>query len=358
MEPENPLAAVSKGGHTAVVLLAAGDPLATLSTERGAWRTLRLMRSDPPEPAAKSERRAVFSAALEQAEQLFRGAAAADYAVRPLLLFYGYSQAARALAASAPALDGSNFRSTAHGMGTRDLSYELAAVQLCPHMRPGGLLTTLQLALGVRQWTEPFTLGQLWAAHPDLRSQRLPNLDAPEAVTVSISEAGEPIVDPLWVTFAVSNSLLIGTDEGALQELFRRHYPTLASSLPPDPRHFANQAVPPMVTREEKSSFVYRSLPREGRSAADVIAATAMTRANGERWLIPRLGGDSAPHLVTLWWALLFALSMRARYEPEGWTKDLDPDRSDHAVILETVLDAALDVCPKVIATTISELNT
>jgi hypothetical protein len=30
---------------------------------------------------------------------------------------------------------------------------------------------------------------------------------------------------------------------------------------------------------------------------------------------------------------------MRTPYQPEGWTKDLDPDQSASAVVLETMLD-------------------
>jgi hypothetical protein len=68
-----------------------------------AWRYLRGMRADPP-PAAAShqDRRATFTAALEQAEQLFDAADRADVMTKPLQLFYGLSQGTRAIAATAP----------------------------------------------------------------------------------------------------------------------------------------------------------------------------------------------------------------------------------------------------------------
>jgi YaaC-like Protein len=65
-----------------------------------AWRGLRALRADLLQLAGKGERRKVFSAALEQAEQLFRRAASLGYASRPLNLFYGLSQAGRALSAA------------------------------------------------------------------------------------------------------------------------------------------------------------------------------------------------------------------------------------------------------------------
>jgi hypothetical protein len=46
-------------------------------------------------------------------------------------------------------------------------------------------------------------------------------------------------------------------------------------------------------------------------------------------------GVESAFHRYILWWALIFGLSMRARYELAGWTRDLDVDHSWSAVPLE-----------------------
>jgi hypothetical protein len=68
-----------------------------------AWRHLRSMRARPPGAASSNQtRRATFTAALEQAEQLFGAAANADVMTKPLQLFYGLSQAGRAIAAVAP----------------------------------------------------------------------------------------------------------------------------------------------------------------------------------------------------------------------------------------------------------------
>jgi kynureninase len=54
-------------------------------------------------------------------------------------------------------------------------------------------------------------------------------------------------------------------------------------------------------------------------------------------------------HPLLAWWALLFALSMLARYEPAGWTGYLNVDISPHAVALEAALGQALDICPQLI---------
>ena len=50
-----------------------------------------------------------------------------------------------------------------------------------------------------------------------------------------------------------------------------------------------------------------------------------------------------------LWWVLLFGLSMVARYDPELWIAELDVNRSENAVPIETVLDEALTAVPELV---------
>jgi hypothetical protein len=65
------------------------------------WRTLRRMRSDPPGAASRSQhRRQTFGAALEQGEELWSASSSVGSMVSPIILFYGLTQVARALAAA------------------------------------------------------------------------------------------------------------------------------------------------------------------------------------------------------------------------------------------------------------------
>jgi hypothetical protein len=59
----------------------------------------------PRGAAREGEPKVVFGAALEQAEQLFAAAESVTPATSPLLLFYGLSQAGRAVAAAAAGRD-------------------------------------------------------------------------------------------------------------------------------------------------------------------------------------------------------------------------------------------------------------
>jgi hypothetical protein len=67
-------------------------------------------RSPPGAAAGDSLRRRTYVVALEQAEQMFRAATTAGAATQPLQAFYGLSQAARAIAAAAPALTGEDWK--------------------------------------------------------------------------------------------------------------------------------------------------------------------------------------------------------------------------------------------------------
>jgi hypothetical protein len=61
---------------------------------------IRSLRHRPPKHAEGGERKLMFSAATEQSEQFFKLSDAAGYETKPILLYYGLNQAARAIATS------------------------------------------------------------------------------------------------------------------------------------------------------------------------------------------------------------------------------------------------------------------
>jgi hypothetical protein len=76
------------------------------------------------------------------------------------------------------------------------------------------------------------------------------------------------------------------------------------------------------------------------------------------RYLFPRIAGNAAPlHPLMAWWALLFGLSMLARYQPAEWVAHIDVDSSPYAVGLETLLESALTAVPYLIMTALGELT-
>ena len=68
------------------------------------WPAIRRRRSTPPNAARTGARGETFRAALEQAERQFRAAENVSYDSRALNLYYGLSQAGRAIVAASPAV--------------------------------------------------------------------------------------------------------------------------------------------------------------------------------------------------------------------------------------------------------------
>ena len=57
------------------------------------------------------------------------------------------------------------------------------------------------------------------------------------------------------------------------------------------------------------------------------------------------------------WWAVLFALSMLARYSPSKWTETLSLSQSRYASRVEFLLDSALDAVPELLWHALSEIS-
>jgi hypothetical protein len=80
------------------------------------------------------------------------------------------------------------------------------------------------------------------------------------------------------------------------------------------------------------------------------IMRMCQLRANGECWVSPALAGNDRPlHPLVACWAVLFATSMLARYEPASWLRSLRIDQNDDAVALEAVLDEAMVAVPQLL---------
>ena len=61
---------------------------------------------------------------------MFAAAIASGVAARPLLIFYGLSQAGRALVAASPQLHGADYRLEGHGIKATKLDGDIAAIAI------------------------------------------------------------------------------------------------------------------------------------------------------------------------------------------------------------------------------------
>jgi len=335
------------------------------------WGDLRAMRSNPAGYAATDDaRRAVFLAALEQSEQLLRSARGLGYATRPLNLFYGLSQAGRAISAAwCPPEQGAHqsWRLSSHGIKARALTGEMEAITVVgDHMSkklhkdsPRPTFSGVAAALGSDTMTQPTSLLDLWACLPEAigRPARgddgrfgpvqiqqpsfLPQ-DAETTVGAVAAWTHNWPVDQLhqweragWETF-----------NSRVHAAVLAHYPTMSA---PATNTIASQWPTQWLGRRGSVRLTWSLGENMTMLEADWGLTLQQLPYRDEHWAFPAPHGQQLQPLV-IWWAVLFALSMLARYESERWLSVVDVNSSVWATPLEHLLDQALDAVPEVIA--------
>lgn len=325
------------------------------------WRGLRALRADPPGLATDPDRRKVFSASLEQAEQLFHAAEALGPAARPIDLFYGLSQSGRALMAAAePAPD--KWRLTGHGIRAigGNLDHDLTDIPIAnsKEIKGSPSFTSIARILKSPGLPDAVSLGRLLAALPETWDGSDPWL--PEATALRVTTVAKGVPGAVFVMSPEVEAWTEGwpvevaapgmfPDQAAkaiwVRDHLSQHYPDLADA----------QITEPVGVRWHAGSYWVRlkwtlpeSLGSDELRAKQLFSKTRYYR--GHQYVFPQMPGtDRAPHPLTLWWAVTWALSMVARYQPDRWTATLDVDTSKDAVRLEALLDEALDAIPELI---------
>jgi hypothetical protein len=317
------------------------------------------MRAHPPDPPAKRRDRCkYFSSSLEQAEQLFQDAERVDFSVKPLLIFYGLSQACRAVIAASPRIaKREDYHTYGHGLeDTEILGSEMARMIIKPTGSESSMLGRLNSALDSKMWLRgtSMTLGQLWAAHPDLHKVPLPGTHEAPALQASINAVDGH--DRLSFEVHDVPLRLLPSDEQQVIAELSQIYPGLAEAGSPFDGQVA-EGRPRMIWPNGDTASLFLSLP-EGNGEENARRST-LSRFHSLYWLLPTVGGVSGPqHEIVWWWAVLHSLSIRARYAPDRWLADLDPDKSSISTILETLLDAAQRSSPPMILEAITALQT
>lgn len=335
------------------------------------WRLLRALRADPPSNA-KGERQQTFASALEQAEQLFSSASDVGPATRPILLFYGLSQAGRALVA-ARAEPGDPWKLTGHGIkqvrGT--LTGHVADVQVAPDRRlpkqgrgDTGSFSRVVDVLASSTLPGSIRLGDLWPLIRPAYKFPLPNSGTRRLIPVSMSSrrsatSNERIKVDLS---GLPSHLYVGAadDPSGVREdwvgqtdavfAFLSTYPTLSKLV-----SAVGRGQPIAVTRDALTgdASVPLYFPPEFHSqfaSPDELERFVVYKDAGHRCAYPSLDGTEQPtHPLVVWWSVLFGLSMLARYEPEHWARAIDVNHSSEAVPIEHLLQVGLDHLPELI---------
>lgn len=353
------------------------------------WEKLRSTRSNRPgEARTNNERGETYTAALEQAEQLFQAADRVGPATSPLLLFYGISQLGRTLTAASPRLTGDEYRLKGHGIKSPEDSWAggtlddieirsnsgktpgafqkvAQAIQACAFEHgPRRLADVIDLVSSFDSEIEntfrmpkypPLTLS------PNSDGIELPFMEiGPQRMSIYVAGVPRPLIThesikSLDAQLSPDSKWTGNTARERLTSFFNR-YPTLHGWE--------------LVTNEPASLTMCRYLPPRY-EVMQILLTLPLN--NGERSLptperFTVYGVDVAmacpddcgrpDHPITLWWALLHSLSMLARYAPREWRRLIDVDISLDAVRVEQILKAAQSTVPQLTLSVLQNMKT
>jgi hypothetical protein len=329
------------------------------------WREIRNLRAIPPGLAANEEqRREVFGASLQQAEELAKAAADVGYPTKPILLFYTLCQGFRAACAVQLERD---WERSGHGLSFNSKSGSAVHSSVTPNPRK------LDLYHGVMAMSEEtplqgeVTIGELLASLFELRDLEMSGLHSPRPLLMRLPHRDTELSDPHAAAPADSIMVMVdGLPSDSSRDKLRSAlyaYPTLAGGEPVD----YPSGIPAGVLMEEqdRNGVAYRRttfpieffpvfrFPFDGVTVGDYLARyeeLAPSEIEGrpqERVAQPGVGAEHwllGP--LTPWWSLLLGLSSLARYHPSQWRKALDIDREPLAPGLEQAHDASEDLIP------------
>lgn len=333
------------------------------------WERLRATRWNPPSGAnTTDDRRSTYVFALEQAEQMFRAAATVGPATRPLLVFYGLSQAGRSIAAAATGIaSGDDWKLSGHGISSVGLDRALPEVEVRTG-KPGehGSFVRLSELLDSPLWgKESVRLNELWDLLPE--NEQSPLLDTGNRRRTPLwiahrnlypephSLASVPVVRfPPWVINA-------GNKREALID-YLKAFPD-AQGYEDFLRSDGDPGGDPAFAPHQDGwgeLLMHWLLPggKPGTVEERLALLEKITRPyNGRLYFFPVLtSGGHSLHPLMAWWAVLHTFSMLARYQPAEWAAHINVDTSQHAVGIEKLLKQSIRIVPQLVAETIDQV--
>lgn len=296
------------------------------------WRRIRRLRASPPSPM-RARRHELFTSSLEQAQQQFAAAAHIGVESRALNLYYGISQAGRAISAAlTPDGQGNSPEVSGHGLKVVNLNGVQASTFWDIEIRgTGGVQTSygrLATLLESDTLASPITFGSLWHMIPELCLDypvgAYPELRWTHRPYIKVGDMIDPNAFTVHITAAEAHNDA---------EMLRRAYPDLIGA---ELVRFGGGSYEELEdgTRRDEALFTSSGGVRLRKLRNSTVLMPA--HIDGARSLDPLLA----------WWVLLYGLSMVTRYEPVNWTRIIDVDRSSMAVPLEAALDKALEAVP------------
>jgi hypothetical protein len=326
-----------------------------------AWQMLRALHHRPPGRARSGERRETFDAALEQSEQLLTAASMVGVQARPLLVFYGLAQAGRAIAAAAADARGNDWRLSGHGITAKAMeaadSNGVASVTVQNKGR--GAYGTLAALLEAGTLVSPTPLGNIWGMLLEARRFPLPGSQGFVPLTVSVTRSWIVATDTVRATIGPLPAAIMAPaldsepkenagnrdwqgERRAVRELLA-HYPRLAGAR--------------LISPEGNPVGLQKTGPDSAQAEVDLPSHNLAPDARSWYAFPALVDGESPQHPFMVWWAVTFALSMVARYEPRVWSNVVSVAHSADAAAVEHLLSEALVVLPELIHRTLIEVT-
>jgi hypothetical protein len=296
--------------------------------------------------AASGERRIVFQAALEQAQQQYMAASAIGYESRPLNLFYGLAQAGKALAAASDRLEqrkpGENFKSWksgGHGLTFAPDGGGFWRQKVTVGTSRSDSFSRASIALASSYDFESIELGALAAQIPEFAMEWRGFNDWPRCI-----HADDAMVDSANGVFDLRD--FKGESTVAAIEAYIAHYPalsgaTVAVNNDGTPADRTGDRMHYVIVPQDQMvrPSTYRGWPKGSRPYGGSVV------------VLPRPGSAAGDlHPLMCWWLLLFGFSILARYHPKEWTEALAIGTSPVASQVEFLLDAAVAAVPELLA--------
>jgi hypothetical protein len=303
----------------------------------------------------------------------FRAAVGAGAATRPLLAFYGLSQAGRAVAAAATAATGDEWALEGHGIrcasGTLRGKLPFIEVQAGGD-KDRGSFARLSRLLGSSLWPkqDQVTLNSLWDMIPENRHSPLRDTGEERRTPLAIdhqSHDGGHHTMAWFPVFLFPPRMAAEADGDTALKTYLSAFPDMPSLHSYQRRSHEQDSGPAFTTHVdgwtelsmcwEVPGATGAARDREKRAFAEALSRPY----NGQRWLFPAAGtSPTSMHPLMAWWAVLYTLSMLARYQPAEWAAHIDIDASPHAAAIESLLKNSLVIVPLLIAEAISQAAT
>lgn len=326
-----------------------------LLTADESWRMIRTIRAEPAGAIketinSSAARRRDFQMALEQAQQQYSAAAQIGYESRPLNLFYGLSQAGRAIAAASPRLGGRtglSWQGSGHGL---HFDTEIGATGLLDSRirvddGTSDLFSRLCIAIDSPSDLRSVAFGEILEQIPDY-GMEFQDDSAPGRPIHDVSLYSSPAAFPVEIEVRLPGippeGPLLENEVRAIADRYPALRPLRVSTLEP--------GLAKRSHNRDRCVFAVDDIEQLTTSASGPYVPAGAQLYRRHSLLLPEVGEmprELRP--IASWWIVLFALSMLARYAPHHWTRTMSISESPLASRVEFILDTALHAVPELI---------